>query len=238
VAFFFDATGAVALLTVPWFAIAVFALARCALDVVQRRAFTVLELGLLLPYGYLVVSATSSFLSRAGWTIFDISEPFVRLGGVHFIYAGFATMILGLAVAARVGKHTALVIVALGAVAPVVTGNGFTFHQDGLLVAGSVLVTALVWTIAGCTALRVVPHATGAARVLLLMSSASVLVTMLLAVFWALDLVADVPALSIPAMARIHGTLNAFAFVGCGLLGWRALRRVERNADARAGVTF
>ena len=31
----------------------------------------------------------------------------------------------------------------------------------------------------------------------------------------------DVAALSIPDMARIHGTINAIGFVGCGLAGWR-----------------
>jgi hypothetical protein len=44
---------------------------------------------------------------------------------------------------------------------------------------------------------------------------------MVLAVFWATARYYDVAALSIPDMANIHGTMNAFGFVVCGLVGWR-----------------
>jgi hypothetical protein len=47
---------------------------------------------------------------------------------------------------------------------------------------------------------------------------------MVLAVTWAAAQHWNVPALDIPAMARIHGSMNAVGFVGCGLLGYRRLR--------------
>lgn len=100
VAFLFDTTGAPAFLTMPWFAVVVLALVRGGLDVLRRRAFTVLELALLVPYGYLLVSAWWSFLTRAGWTVAGISEPIVELTGVHFLYAGFATTVLARALRA------------------------------------------------------------------------------------------------------------------------------------------
>jgi len=49
---------------------------------------------------------------------------------------------------------------------------------------------------------------------------------MVLGVFWAVGQHLDVPALDVPAMARVHGTLNAFGFSLAGLLGWLA-----RHAD-------
>lgn len=81
--------------------------------------------------------------------------------------------------------------------------------------------TVFAWSVAGLTAAYVVPRSWGWARVLLIVSSLSVIAPMVLAVFWAAAQYVDVPALSIPAMARIHGTMNAVGFVGCGLVGWR-----------------
>lgn len=50
---------------------------------------------------------------------------------------------------------------------------------------------------------------------------------MALAVPWAGGQHWDVPALSIPDMARTHGLANALAFVGCGLVGQRLARRLH-----------
>ncbi len=66
----------------------------------------------------------------------------------------------------------------------------------------------------------VVPSARPSARTLLGVSSLAVLAPMVLAVFWATAQYYDVPALSIAQMARVHGSLNVFGFITCGLLGW------------------
>ncbi len=58
------------------------------------------------------------------------------------------------------------------------------------------------------------------AKALLGASALSVGAPMVLAVFWAAGQHYDVPVLDVPAMARIHGTLNAFGFSLAGLLGW------------------
>jgi len=47
---------------------------------------------------------------------------------------------------------------------------------------------------------------------------------MVLAVMWAAAQHWALPALDIPAMARVHGSVNAIGFVGCGLVGYRRLR--------------
>lgn len=182
VAFAFDTTGAPALLTVPWFGVAAYALARCGLDVMRRRAFTVLELALVVPYGYLLVSAWWSFLTRAGWTVAGISEPIVELTGVHFLYAGFATMLLALRVASVewVPRLLAYVALGCGVVGPVLVASGFTFEQGAFQVSGALVMTAFAWTVAGLTAVYVAPHAGGWARALLVVSALSVIAPMVL----------------------------------------------------------
>jgi hypothetical protein len=56
---------------------------------------------------------------------------------------------------------------------------------------------------------------------------------MFLAVNWALGQHVDIPSLSIPRMAAIHGSLNALGFSSCGILGWRLLEAgAARSAQA------
>jgi hypothetical protein len=95
---------------------------------------------------------------------------------------------------------------------------------------------AFAWSVAGLTAAYVVPRSSGQARLLLVVSSLSVVVPMVLAGFWAAAQYVDVPALSIPALARIHGTMNAVGFVGCGLVGRRLSIGQRDQKLQRSGV--
>jgi hypothetical protein len=63
--------------------------------------------------------------------------------------------------------------------------------------------------------------------------SVAIWVPMVLAVAWASGQHWDVPALSIPDMARTHGLVNALAFVLCGLVGGQIARPA---ADPAVGV--
>jgi hypothetical protein len=93
-------------------------------------------------------------------------------------------------------------------------------------VTGAILLTLGVWIVAGLTAAVVAPRTADAgARALLTVSALTVVVPMVLAVFWAAGQHYDVPALDVPAMARVHGTLNALGFSLAGLLGWVARDR-------------
>lgn len=88
-------------------------------------------------------------------------------------------------------------------------------------VGGAVLLTVALWTLAAITISAAAPRTPRAAYFLLVISSLSVLAPMVLAVFWAVSQYTYVPALSIPDMAKVHGTFNAVGFVMCGLIGWR-----------------
>ena len=89
---------------------------------------------------------------------------------------------------------------------------GFTWKVALFQIGGATMITGATWSVAA-----IAP----ASRPLLLVSSVAVLAPMVLALFWATAQYYDVAALSIPDMARIHGTINAIGFVGCGLAGWR-----------------
>ncbi len=103
-----------------------------------------------------------------------------------------------------------------------------------LLDAGVLAVS--LWTLAAVTIFAAAPRTPRAPYFLLVISSLSVLAPMVLAVFWAVSQYTYVAALSIPDMARVHGTLNAFGFVTCGLVGWR-LAASSQPASQPAGAT-
>jgi hypothetical protein len=107
--------------------------------------------------------------------------------------------------------------------APPFVAAGFTTRWWPFQIGGAVLLSVGLWTVAGLTLALVTPLTTDrTAAALLTVSALAVAGPMVLAVFWATARYADVPALDIPAMARIHGTLNAFGFSLAGLLGWVA----------------
>jgi hypothetical protein len=146
-----------------------------------------------------------------------------------------------------------------------ITAAGIATGSGLLTVAGPVLLGTGVLSIAGITGLAIAPriqaeislprsHETVdaeislpslrgragwgplAARWLLWISAAGVVVPMLLGVDYAISRVFPIPALDLRAMALIHGDLNALVFSLFGLLGWtlvaHASRDVKRPAPA------
>ena len=181
----------------------------------------------LLAPAYALVAAGSLFASRCGLELFGIYEPIVELTAVHYTYAGVAALVL--AEAARAGRgQSPLALAAVGctALAPPIVAVGFTTHAGIPQVGGAVLMTIGVW----CTGLLELGGARTlerpAARVLLTVSGLAIWAPMVLAVAWAAGEHWDVPALSIPDMARTHGVTNALGFSLCGLLA----RRLEAPA--------
>jgi hypothetical protein len=88
-------------------------------------------------------------------------------------------------------------------------------------VGGAVAMTAGVW----CTALVLLTSVhrepSVGARTLRVVSGLAVWLPMVLAVAWAAAQHWDVPALSVPDMARTHGMLNGLGFVIAGLVATR-----------------
>ena len=176
-----------------------------------------MEAGLL----YLPVGGVWLVLSRLGETPLALGEPIILLTAVHFHYAGFAACVLAGATGRALPSAGGLFrLVALG-----VMGGTFLVAV-GFLVSPAFKVAAIVLFVASLLALTVfsgiavrqIPRR--AARALVGISMASLVVGTLLAAAYGIgEFTGDLP-IDIPQMARWHGPLNGVGFTVCGLLGW------------------
>ena len=219
---------AAAALASVWFALAIGTALQCwTVRDVPRQAAE------LLAAGFGMVAASAFLLSRAGVSLFGIGEPIVELTAVHFTYAGVGAVTLAGALAEeRVGRLALLATVS----APPIVALGFVVAHPLAQVGGAVLMSVGV-LLAAALQLRdaaVGRGSTGEARRLLLaLSGLAPWVPMVLAVAWASSLYWDVPALSVPDMARTHGVMNV-VFVVAGLLARRGDAELPARAPARS----
>lgn len=208
-------------LVLPWFLVVATAATTAAIAWLRsgRRAG---GLGWPIALGYLTFGA--------GWLVAHaldlrpggVAPPFVELTAVHFHYAGFVASLYALLTHERAVRWTRTAGVSAVAVltAPPVIAVGFV-SVGVLQIVGAALLTAGLFGVAWVAVADVRRSLEDApARLLLTVSSLTVLVPMLLAVQWAVGNNLGTPALSIPAMARTHGVANAIGFAGLGMLGW------------------
>jgi hypothetical protein len=92
------------------------------------------------------------------------------------------------------------------------------FIGDYVELLGAAILTTGLWLTAWLTLAR---PATGAARVLLRASAATLSVTMALALVWAAGEATGLPHPSLTWMAATHGLANAVGFALCAVLAWR-----------------
>jgi hypothetical protein len=176
---------------------------------------------------YLSVGGAWFVASRLGLTPLGFEEPIVLLTAVHFHFAGFAAPLLARAAGrtlsqkAKLGKTTILfVIVAWGVlVGPGLLAAGFVVGPRVKLLAALTLASSEIGlAIAFLVALRWI--AQPGPRLLVGLSAAAVIFSMVLAATWALGEFPLQPFVHLEQMARLHGSANAFGFTFCGLLGW------------------
>lgn len=192
----------------------------------------------VVPFGYLVVGAGWLVVSRYGGRPLGFDGTIVELTAVHFHYAGFVApivilrLIRGLASGDRSAAAARAALVAVLVATPL-TAAGITF-EPALGAAGAALFAAGLTVSSVLTLGRVFPHARGASRILLGVSSVSVIAAMALAVAYGFGQWLGTPAPSLPAMVRTHGVLNSAGFALCGVLGWMTEQRGgARPADGR-----
>jgi YndJ-like protein len=221
------------------------------MELIDRRSLRPAHLVPAAAVAYLSVGAGWLVLSRAGLQPEGFSHEIVELTGVHFHYAGFAATLMGALTMGAVRDRGRLSTFASGAAMLIVVGvpitaAGIATGSGLLTVAGPVLLGTGVLSIAGIIGLTIAPRVESEislprlrgragwgrfplARWLLWLSSAGVVVPMLLAVDYALGRVFPIPALDLRAMALIHGDLNALVFSLGGLLGWTFVARASRT---------
>jgi len=215
-----------ALLAAGWFAVCSIAGLAGASELVESRS---LAPGHLLPaaaLGFLAVGAAWLIAARGGISL-GYSGPTVELTAVHFHYAGFAATVLAALAFTALSERSrrmrrvcaaAGVIVVLGTP---VTATGIATGTAALTVIGPLLLATGILTNAALTAFLIAPRRrTAGARWLLAISSAAVVIPMLLGVDYAVARVLPVPALDLRTMAIVHGDLNAVLYSLIGLAGW------------------
>nr|WSW65106.1 YndJ family protein [Streptomyces sp. NBC_00995] len=169
------------------------------------------------------IAAFALVAERSGRPVFGFGLGILALTVPHFHFAGFAAAL----VAGLVGRVTdsaagrfAALSVPLGTLL-VLTGY---FIGDWAELAGAVVLTAGMWTVAFLTWRTVRPAARGRTTRLLLGSSAAVLAaTMVLALSWAFGEATGLPHPTLAWMAATHGVGNALGFALCSVLAWQRL---------------
>lgn len=166
-----------------------------------------------------MVGAVSAAFSAFGISAFGIAEPIVRLTAVHYLVAGMGATTLGWRISRGSGTPGRIGACLTAATPPVIAAGFVTSHPIPQ-VGGAVLLTMGVYLVAAAGVLQI-PGLKGTfARLLQASSSGAVVAAMMLAVAWAAAQYAQIPSLSIPDMAKVHGTLNGVGFIACGLTAW------------------
>jgi len=170
---------------------------------------------------YLPIGAVWLFASRAGINPGGFGEPIVLLTAVHFHFSGFGASILAGEVTRRLPEHSWVQRwIVLGSLfgTPLIAA-GFVFFPLLKMVAIVFFCSTLV-TLAVMQFVLTRRMENRWPRLALQISSCSIAIGMMLAAIYGITDYFDWAALSIPQMARWHGTLNALGFTLCGLIGW------------------
>jgi enamine deaminase RidA (YjgF/YER057c/UK114 family) len=196
----------------------------------------VIDAGLAYP----TVGAVALVLFHLGLTLW-FDPVIVLLTAIHFHYAGFVLPLLTGLTGREVGPGAGPVFrvaasVVLVGPALIAVGISFSPVVEVVAVGGF---TAAVAALGGYVLVRVVPARPRPQGVLLGLSAAALPLSMLLALGYGVAAFtgADPFGQSLSTMVALHGSLNAFGFALCGVVGWRLAVPAARAVDGRAAAT-
>ncbi|MCB9933742.1 MAG: YndJ family transporter [Planctomycetes bacterium] len=209
-----------------------------------RRAGALADWGLVL----FAVSGAWTGASAMGWQAFGFPEVIVLLAGVHQLYAGLVLQVVAWRVVAwfgagrKQGQSPTHLRQGFGGRASGTVPAAVTIAVSlgNLLVASGITASHLgaptwfeaccAFFYAGCVivlgwmqlyhALRPGSGLPLASRVLLVAADLSLGTAMTLAIIFAWGVWRGYPTQTVPQMIVWHGTLNAFGFGLCALIGW------------------
>ncbi len=194
------------------------------------------NLSVLAGMMFLPVGSVWLIMSRLGIQPLGFGDTIVLLTAVHFHFAGFAAPLLtGLAghhlpAATKVRTLYLVAVVCVIAGTPLVAA-GITLSPVVALV-GAIVIALGLHCLALLNLVWIVPRVSSLLpKVLLIISSLSVIPAMILACVYAYSIVFQKLIVDIPQMALTHGVINAFGFALCGLAAW-ALIVMQRRAVA------
>jgi hypothetical protein len=191
-------------------------------DLVRRKRLRAREIALYTALATPAIAALALVAERSSYELFGFSLTVLSLTVAHFHFAGFAAALVACLVVESTSAKTAT---AAAISVPLGTGIvllGF-FLGDPVELAGAAVLTAGMWLV-GWTMWRRSRTADRSTKALLILSAATLMVTMLLALSWALGHVVATPYLPLRWMVATHGLANALGFALCGLLAWRRLK--------------
>ena len=173
---------------------------------------------------------------RLGYPLFGFAPRILSLTVAHFQFAGFTAALIAALTCASTHDSPLGTAAALSVPAGILVVLVGFFAGTGVQLAGAVILTAGMWLVAWLTWREIRPSTTDRiARALLATAAAVLLVTMVLALSWALGRAVGLPHPSLDWMLATHGVANAFGFGLCSVLAWHRLRRAGRATGGPAG---
>jgi len=168
------------------------------------------------------------FADRMGLEPLGFDFLIVRLTAAHFHFAGFALPITaGLVFRHNAGWLTKWAAIGVMAGVPLVA-TGITLTRMGVRVEVEcclALLFSACTLMTGATQARLAWNARDQSmfsRVMIFISGTSLVAGMVLAILYALRPWFPLPSLHLPRMWAWHGSIQAFGFALCGLIGWLA----------------
>jgi hypothetical protein len=187
-------------------------LAWCAVRrLVARRSLRPAEIAVLWAMAAPSVAGLSLVAERAGYRMMGFELEILSLTVAHFHFAGFAAaLIAGLVCAAERGGVLANIGALTVPIGTAIVLIGY-FVDNRMELIGAVVLTAGLWIVGWLLWTRAIR-----------LAALTLVVTMGLALSWAVGEAFGVPHLSIEWMAATHGVANAFGFALSALMAWRA----------------
>ncbi|MER5864972.1 YndJ family protein [Kitasatospora sp. NPDC002040] len=207
------------------YAAATVALAALApLRLARRRSLAPAELAALTALLAPSVAGLALVAERSGTELFGFDLDILALTVPHFHFAGFTAALVAGLVCRTVGTGPARPAALSVPVGTLLVLAGY-FVDDWAELVGAVVLTAGMWLVGLLTWRDVSRRAPDRLTARLLLCSAAVLVvTMLLALWWALGEATGLTHPTLTWMAATHGLGNALGFALCALLAWRRLK--------------
>jgi YndJ-like protein len=183
----------------------------------QRRSLRPLEIAALTALATPSVAAGALVAERAGCELFGFSLGILRLTVPHLHFAGCVAALVAGLTARATGRTWLSSLAALCVPVGTLLVLGGYFLSDYAELAGAIVLTAGMWLTAWLT------WRLSAARVFMRVGAATLVVTMALALTWALGEATGLPHPTLTWMAATHGLANAVGFALCSVLAWRGI---------------
>ncbi|MEV2247960.1 YndJ family protein [Streptomyces sp. NPDC049970] len=180
------------------------------------------------------VAALALVAERTGHELFGFGLGVLALTVPHFHFAGFAAaLVAGLVCRAEDGPAGRFAALSVPSGTVLVLVGYFT--GDWTELGGALVLTAGMWTVALLSwRTSRAPGRDRTTRALLAVSATVLVVTMVLALSWALGEATGLPHPTLTWMAATHGLGNALGFALCALLARRRLQDLTHQEGRSA----